>query len=196
MDGDLNRLRNIQSADEFISLLDEVIASELTNDFWSITLPSNFATSSARNPELFAYVAAQNRLGAPVLFSHKKIADLIDPSLKTKKKALERHHLFPKAWLLKEGVEDRTLTNQIANYALLEWPENIDIRDNPPHDYVPSIRKRFSNGDWEQMVDGDADIVLLARELLREPYWALKAETALSGQACWPTQYGYAVARK
>ena len=46
------------------------------------------------------------------------------------------------------------------------------------------------------IADGDADIVLLARELLREPYWALKAETALGGQACWPTQYGYAVARK
>ena len=46
------------------------------------------------------------------------------------------------------------------------------------------------------VADGDADIVLLARELLREPYWALKAESALGGQACWPTQYGYAVARK
>ncbi|MGI8725796.1 MAG: NADH:flavin oxidoreductase/NADH oxidase [Methyloceanibacter sp.] len=46
------------------------------------------------------------------------------------------------------------------------------------------------------IADGDADIVLLARELLREPYWALKAETALGGQACWPTQYGYEVARE
>ena len=46
------------------------------------------------------------------------------------------------------------------------------------------------------IADGDADIVLLARELLREPYWALKAETVLGGQACWPTQYGYAVGRK
>jgi hypothetical protein len=58
------------------------------------------------NPELFAYVAAQNRLGAPVLFSHKKIAELIDPALLTKKKALERHHLFPRAFLEKNGVSD------------------------------------------------------------------------------------------
>jgi hypothetical protein len=126
-------------------------SSELTNDFWSITLPANLATSSARNPELFAYVAAQNRLGAPVVFSHKKIADLLDPTIQTKKKALERHHLFPQAWLERQGIEDRTVKNQIANYALLEWPENLDISDRSPSQYVAEIRKRFSKGDWERM---------------------------------------------
>ncbi|MPZ56476.1 MAG: DUF262 domain-containing protein [Rhizobiales bacterium] len=151
MDGDLNRLRPIRTAEEFVRLLDEIIASELTNDFWSITLPSNLATSSARNPELFAYVAAQNRLSAPVLFSHKRIAELIDPVLRTKKKPLERHHLFPRAWLERQGIDDRTAINQIANYALLEWPDNIDISDSPPHDYVPLIKARFSDSEWEAM---------------------------------------------
>ena len=44
--------------------------------------------------------------------------------------------------------------------------------------------------------NGDADVVLLARQLLREPYWALGAEAELGAKPCWPTQYGYAVARK
>jgi 2,4-dienoyl-CoA reductase-like NADH-dependent reductase (Old Yellow Enzyme family) len=44
--------------------------------------------------------------------------------------------------------------------------------------------------------NGDADVVLLARQLLREPYWALRAEAELGAKPCWPTQYGYAVARK
>ena len=26
--------------------------------------------------------------------------------------------------------------NQLANFALLEWPENIDISDTPPTEYV------------------------------------------------------------
>ncbi|MFO0889914.1 MAG: NADH:flavin oxidoreductase/NADH oxidase [Isosphaeraceae bacterium] len=43
---------------------------------------------------------------------------------------------------------------------------------------------------------GDADLVLLGRELLREPYWALKAETLLGGHPPWPTPYGYAVRRR
>jgi hypothetical protein len=71
-------------------------------------------------------------LGAPVLFSHKKISDLIDPALKTKKKSLERHHLFPRAWLEKAGETDLKVINQMANYALLEWPENISISDDAP----------------------------------------------------------------
>jgi 2,4-dienoyl-CoA reductase-like NADH-dependent reductase (Old Yellow Enzyme family) len=33
---------------------------------------------------------------------------------------------------------------------------------------------------------GDADLVLLARELLREPYWALKAQQELGAQPLWP----------
>ncbi|MGC3964444.1 MAG: NADH:flavin oxidoreductase/NADH oxidase [Rhodocyclaceae bacterium] len=36
---------------------------------------------------------------------------------------------------------------------------------------------------------GQADIVLLARELLRDPYWPLHAAQALGQQQSWPTQY-------
>lgn len=127
MDGDLNRLRVVNDAARFVAALDELIGNQLTGDFWTTTLPAALNSSSARNPELFAYVAAQNRLNAPVLFSHKKLSELLDPALKTKKKSLERHHLFPRAWLEREGEEDRKIINQMANYALLEWPDNIDI---------------------------------------------------------------------
>ena len=151
MDGDLARLRGIQDAESFLKQLDEMIAAELTNDFWTISLPADLDSSSARNPQLFAYVAAQNRLGAPVLFSHKRMSELIDPSVKTNRKALERHRLFPKAWLAREGLEDRRLVNQMANYALLEWPENLDIRDKPPEEYVAEIRPRFTVEEWERM---------------------------------------------
>ena len=145
-----NRIKNLKTGDEFLKVLDELIASELTNDFWTITLPADLATSSARNPQLFAFIASQNRLGASVLFSHKKIADLIDPALKAKKKPLERHHLFPRAWLENNVTSEQTEINQMANYALLEWPENIDIGKTPPTEYVPKIKKRFSeqNGLW------------------------------------------------
>jgi 2,4-dienoyl-CoA reductase-like NADH-dependent reductase (Old Yellow Enzyme family) len=48
----------------------------------------------------------------------------------------------------------------------------------------------------EIVTGGDADLVLLARELLREPYWALKAQQELGAEACWPISYGYAVKRR
>jgi 2,4-dienoyl-CoA reductase-like NADH-dependent reductase (Old Yellow Enzyme family) len=48
----------------------------------------------------------------------------------------------------------------------------------------------------EIVTGGDADLVFIARELLREPYWALKAEQELGAEPSWPTPYGYAVKRR
>jgi len=39
------------------------------------------------------------------------------------------------------------------------------------------------------LVDGHADVVLLARELLRDPHWPLRAATALGADVAWPVQY-------
>jgi len=36
---------------------------------------------------------------------------------------------------------------------------------------------------------GNADLVFLAREMLRDPYWPLHAAVALSEPATWPIQY-------
>jgi 2,4-dienoyl-CoA reductase-like NADH-dependent reductase (Old Yellow Enzyme family) len=48
----------------------------------------------------------------------------------------------------------------------------------------------------EIITGGDADLIFIARELLREPYWALKAQQALGAEPSWPIQYGYAVKRR
>jgi 2,4-dienoyl-CoA reductase-like NADH-dependent reductase (Old Yellow Enzyme family) len=48
----------------------------------------------------------------------------------------------------------------------------------------------------EIVTGGDANMVFVARELLREPYWALKAQQALGEDPTWPIQYGYAVKRR
>lgn len=39
------------------------------------------------------------------------------------------------------------------------------------------------------LAEGHADVVLLARELLRDPYWPLHAATALGADVPWPVQY-------
>lgn len=43
------------------------------------------------------------------------------------------------------------------------------------------------------VAEGRADIVLLGRALLRDPYWALRAARALGAPPPWPTQYAWAV---
>jgi 2,4-dienoyl-CoA reductase-like NADH-dependent reductase (Old Yellow Enzyme family) len=48
----------------------------------------------------------------------------------------------------------------------------------------------------EIITGGDADLVFIGRELLREPYWALKAQHELGAEPSWPVPYGYAVKRR
>lgn len=48
----------------------------------------------------------------------------------------------------------------------------------------------------ELVTGGDADLVFIGRELLRDPYWALKAQQTLGDEPSWPVPYGYAVKRR
>jgi 2,4-dienoyl-CoA reductase-like NADH-dependent reductase (Old Yellow Enzyme family) len=41
----------------------------------------------------------------------------------------------------------------------------------------------------EIIANGDADLVLMARAMLRDPYWALHAAAALGETISWPKQY-------
>ena len=52
------------------------------------------------------------------------------------------------------------------------------------------IDQQYAN---EIITSGEADLVFLGRELLREPYWAIKAHQLLGGEPTWPIQYSYAV---
>jgi len=151
MDADLSLVRDLADGDAFAATLSKIVQDTLTSDFWAITLPNQLETSSARSPSLFAYHAAQNVLKAPVLFSNKRVPDLVDPALKTRRKTLERHHLFPRAWLESQGVSAFKQINQAANFALLEWPDNLAIEDDLPSKYVPLMKDRFSPAAWQEM---------------------------------------------
>jgi len=151
MEFDLARLREIKSGNEFIKLLDQISNSELTDDFWDVRLPMDMATSSSRSPSLFAYQAALVLLNAPVLFSEQNVSDLLDPSISSTKSPAERHHLFPKGYLKTLGLTSTKDTNQIANYALVEWGDNNDITDKAPKEYLPDFKKRFNQQSLDKM---------------------------------------------
>ena len=46
------------------------------------------------------------------------------------------------------------------------------------------------------ITSGKADLVLLARQMLRDPYWGLKARQELEGDVRWPKQYERAKLKK
>ncbi|MFN8132084.1 MAG: DUF262 domain-containing protein [Solirubrobacteraceae bacterium] len=151
IESDLARLRGLSTAEEFTDALDQVVDDTLTPDFWQIALPNSLATSAARSPTLYGYYAALNLLDARVLLSSMRVHELFDPALKAKKSAVERHHLFPRAHLKGLGIESLKDVNQIANFALVEWPKNIAISGDDPADYWPAYSKELSPGDLERM---------------------------------------------
>jgi hypothetical protein len=149
-EADLGVLANLSNGDEFISRLREICDIELSSDYWDVRLPNQLATSAAQSPSLFAYQAALIGLDAFALYSRLKIANLADPSINGSKTALERHHLFPKDFLKSIGLSDTKQINQIANYAQIEWPENLKISNKSPQEYVPELDASLSGKDREE----------------------------------------------
>ena len=150
---DMALLRGANTADDFVRILDEQIGAVLTKDYWEVTLPNELETAAARNTAQFAYYATLCLLEARVLYSKMKVSELLDPTTKAKKTALERHHLFPRKYLQRIGVREKRLINQVANYALVEWSDNIKISDRAPRDYVPELEERFASDELQQMYD-------------------------------------------
>jgi hypothetical protein len=151
MESDLAKFRNVTNGDDFVNELAQICSEVFTDDYWSINLPSALATSSSSGPSLFAYYAALVLLDANVLFSRQKVAGLLDSTTKSTRSALERHHLFPKAYLETLGITEIRDTNQIANYAVLEWNDNSAISDENPKKYLPKIVERFTPEEVREM---------------------------------------------
>jgi hypothetical protein len=70
---------------------------------------------------------------------------MIDPAVKGSKTAVEQHHLFPRAYLTSIGIEELRDINQIANFAVVEWPDNIKISGQSPKDYAPALDATMSS---------------------------------------------------
>jgi hypothetical protein len=160
MEFDLARFRDVKDASSFCQVLETICSQTLTSDFWTIALPNELATSAARSPSLFAFQAAQVLLNARALYSKQRVADLLDPTTRGARAAVERHHLFPKGFLRGQGIDAIRDTNQIANYSLVEWGDNGRISDESPEEYVPQLSARFSGAElvemhhWHALPDG------------------------------------------
>ncbi|GGC73867.1 DUF262 domain-containing protein [Hoyosella rhizosphaerae] len=143
IEADLTRFKNLPDSDAFTAELNRQVRSNFTGDYWDISLPNRLDTSAAKSPVLSAYWAALNLLDAEVLFSHLKIRDLLDPAINSPR-SMERHHLFPKAFLKSLGVSGVAQTNAIANMAFLDWPENATIGSGDPREYWPEMSRTLN----------------------------------------------------
>ena len=151
MEADLAKLREVENQEGFKEVIDQICSATTTSDYWEITLPNELATSSARSPSMFAYFASLILLDAKVLFSDQKVSELLAGATHEPRAPIERHHLFPKAYLEKSGVTTTARKNQIANYGLVEWGDNVKISDKAPCDYLKTYAARFDTAALERM---------------------------------------------
>jgi hypothetical protein len=151
MDQDLAMLRGCSRPEEFVRALEQEMNAVLTRDYWETTLPNELATASGRSRGQSAFFAGLCILDAPVLYSTMKVRDLLDPTGQARKQALERHHLFPRRYLERQGITEQRDINQVANYSLVEWHDNIKISDRSPADYAPEYERRFPAHALEEM---------------------------------------------
>lgn len=122
----------------FLNFLEEVEASSLSESFWTVTLPQNLETSSINSPAFNTFIAAQiNRNCNSLLMNGIKVADLINSG--------DVHHIFPKAYLKRNGIDSKTKYNQVANYTYLDTQVNKAINDDAPSLYFTEAQQQCEN---------------------------------------------------
>jgi hypothetical protein len=129
------------------ALLSEIERGQLSDAFWTVTLPRNLETSVASSPYWGLFVASMVKSGDKGFLSRDiSVADLI--TLKG-----DVHHIYPRKYLKTQGLS-RARYNQIANYAVMQTEINIQIGAKPPGTYFAEIadqvrggRRRYGNID-------------------------------------------------
>ena len=141
----------------FLNFFADVEASSLSDSFWKITLPQNLETSSVNSPAFNTFIAAQIKLNCnSMLMNGTKISDLVTISG-------DVHHIFPRAYLKSNGVDNKTKYNQVANYIYLDTQVNKAISDDAPCVYFARAKQQC---ETKKIVLGNiSDSDLLASNL-------------------------------
>lgn len=133
---DIRRI-NEQGAANYLKQIED---SELSDAFWSVTLPASLETTSTASPFFQTFLAAQVTSNARGFLSksitvaamHQQSGDI--------------HHIVPKDYLQKNGFPDRGDYNQVANFVLTETSINISISNKPPAIYMGDVKRQIESG--------------------------------------------------
>ncbi len=135
-------LRGIASKG-FVQFLKDNEDALLSDTFWSVRLVQNLETTSVTSPYYSTYLAAQAFNKENSLLSNCiHVGDLF-------RSAGDVHHIFPKEYLKKSGITDKSAYNQVANYAYLDTGVNISISDKAPSDYFSTALHQCETGEMK-----------------------------------------------
>lgn len=160
MEQDMANLPKEKTVSAFKGYFDSLSRSVLTDDFFNITLIGfgGLETTNSKSPAFLSYIASQNILESHVLFSKTNMSTitLYQEWARGSRKAVELHHLYPKAYLQNVLRLQQKQINQVANYAFIEWTDNMDISDEAPSAYFPKLISGKSKNEIEKMEEEHA----------------------------------------
>lgn len=123
-----------------LQALRDIESSQLAENFWDVALPMDMESSSVRSPYFLAFLVAQiHTHSRGFLSKNVTVGSMVE-------EVGDIHHVVPKNYLVKHGINDRSDYNQIANFALTETPVNIAIRDKSPGDYMAIVDAQIGDG--------------------------------------------------
>lgn len=126
-------IRRLNEADNIIQYIKDEEERRLGDTFWDNILVENFNTSVASSPYWKTFIIAQIKLNNRAFLSKDiDVRTLIEGRG-------DVHHIFPKDYLQKNGKDNRSIYNQIANFAMLQTEVNIQIGKKAPNEYMKSI---------------------------------------------------------
>ena len=146
---------------DMVAAMEARLAATLTEDFWTVTLLPEFEGRSWQRRSVNAYEAAQVVRGTETLFdpSGTSVAAHLTPSV-VANKGIERHHLFPRAYLRSLYGKDHPVgvphQNHPANVSFVAYVENIDISDRSPAEYWPEMAARLAPDVLKTQMEGHA----------------------------------------
>lgn len=115
-------------------------SGQLSDAFWNYTLVDKLDTSVSSSPYFNVFLMAQVKNNARGFLSEQiDVQSLIE-------QRGDIHHIFPKKYLQKNGMNNRKDYNQIANYVYTQSEINIKIKDEAPCVYMSNMKKQI-NGE-------------------------------------------------
>ena len=128
-DYDIKRFFSYSDPMEYLHITE---AGELSEAFWTVNLVQRLDTSVASSPYFNMFLVAQVK-------AHDKgfLSTQVDIETMLENRG-DIHHLFPKKYLISNGVP-QSQYNQIANNAFLQQEINIKISDSAPCVYMAEV---------------------------------------------------------
>ena len=137
MDIDIRRIKE----KGFLSYFNELEEANLSDAFWNVALVQYLETSAINSPYFNVFMASQvHASDNSLLMNGTKVRDLITT-------IGDIHHIFPKDYLQKNGVTEKSKYNQIANFTYLDTTTNIAIGNKAPKDYFETVFNQCVTGD-------------------------------------------------